>query len=83
LKTIITTEILEAEHFKMDYTFFLNIAFLLITGILVYLSLVKGKEISLNKEMAMKSPLFERVLKWLAIVSFAWLVIGILMYLFK
>lgn len=75
--------ILQSDHFGLDYTFYFNIAFLLISGVLVYLSLVKGKGIKHQKEMAMKSPLFEKVLKWIALGSYVWLLAGILMYFFE
>jgi len=74
--------ILKSDHFEMDYTFYFNIAFFLISGILVYLALGKGKNVEYHKEMAMKSPVFEQVLKWIAFLSFFWLLIGIILYLF-
>ena len=74
-----TSKIIEAEYFALDYTFFLNIGFLLITGILVYLGLIKGKDVRYHKEMAPKSPMLEKVLKWLAILCYTWLVIGIIL----
>lgn len=69
--------ITEKEHFAIDYTFFLNIAFLALSGLLIYLGFFKGKDIHHHKEMAPKSPLLEKVLKWLALTSYLWLAIGI------
>ena len=69
--------ITEKDHFTINYTFFLNIAFLVLTGILIYFGFYKGKEVKHHKEMAPKSRLLEKVLKWLAIVSYVWLTIGI------
>lgn len=69
--------IVEKEHFKVDYTFFLNIAFLLISGALIYLGFFKGKDVHHHKEMAPKSPLLEKILKWLAFACYVWLVVGI------
>lgn len=69
--------ITESEHFKIDYTFFMNIAFLVISGLLVYLGFFKGKGVKHHKEMAPKSPLLEKVLKWLAFACYLWLSIGI------
>lgn len=70
--------IVEQEHFKIDYTFFLNIAFLIITGILIYLGFIKGKNVKHHKEMAPKSPLLEKILKWLALGCYVWLAIGLI-----
>ena len=71
--------ITEKEHFQFNYTFFMNIGFLIISGILVYLGFFsKQKDISYMKEMASKSPLLEKVLKYLAFVSYFWLAGGIL-----
>lgn len=73
--------ILQSDHFEFDYTFYFNIAFLLISGLLIYLALAKGKAIKHHREMAMKSPLFEKILKWIALSSYLWLLAGILIYL--
>ncbi|MEC7771818.1 MAG: permease [Bacteroidota bacterium] len=67
------------EYFSVDYTFFLNIAFLAISGIMIYLGLFKGKDVHYHKEMAPKSPLLEKTLKWIAILSYFWLTIGIVL----
>lgn len=74
--------IVEQEHFKIDYTFFLNIAFLIITGILIYLGFIKGKNVKHHKEMAPKSPLLEKILKWFAIGCYIWLAIGLVINYF-
>lgn len=74
--------IVEQEHFKIDYTFFLNIVFLIITGILIYLGFIKGKNVKHHKEMAPKSPLLEKILKWLAIGCYIWLAIGLVINYF-
>ena len=69
--------ILEQEHFKINYTFFLNLGFLALNGFLAYLAFHKkvDEEISLHREMADKGKL-ENVLKYLAIASFVWLAVG-------
>lgn len=67
--------------FAIDYTFFLNLAFLLITGILAYVGFVKGKHIHHHKPMAHKGKVLERVLTVLAMLSYGWLAIGLLLYL--
>jgi len=72
-----STSITEKEHFKIDYTFYLNLVFLALSGVLIYFGFYKGKDVMHHKEMAPKSPLLEKVLKWFAIVSYVWLIIGI------
>ena len=71
--------ITESEHFKLDYTFFLNIGFLIITGLLIYMGFFKGKGVKHHKEMAPKSPLLENILKWLAFGCYIWLAGGLLL----
>lgn len=69
--------IMDKQHFALDYTFFLNLFFLLITGVLVYIGFVKRKDVVHHKEMAPKSPLMEKMLKYLAWGCYAWLGVGI------
>lgn len=71
------TLITDSDHFAIDYTFFLNIAFLLLSGVLIYLGFFKGKDVMHHKEMAPKSPLLESILKWLALGSYLWLAGGL------
>ncbi len=73
--------ITESDHFKIDYTFFLNIGFLMISGVLIYLGFFKGKEVEYHKEMAPKSPVLEKFLKWLAFICYGWLVGGLVIKL--
>ncbi len=69
----------DSEFFKIDYTFYLNMAFLAISGYLVYLGFFKKKDVEHSmSEMAPKSPLLERVLKYIAFVCYIWLVGGLL-----
>lgn len=64
--------------FKLDYTFYLNMAFLVISGYLVYLVFFKKKDVKHNmSEMAPKSPLLVRVLKYIAFVCYIWLAGGL------
>lgn len=74
--------IVNQEHFKLDYTFFLNIAFIIVSGILVYFGFFKGKDVMHHKEMAPKSKLLEKTLKWIAFVCYAWLLIGMVLKVF-
>jgi len=71
----------EKEHFKVDYTLFLNIGFLIVSGVLVYFGFFRGKQVQHHKEMAPKSPLLEKTLKWIACISYVWLAIGIILKL--
>ena len=68
--------IMDREFFKIDYSFFLNIGFLLLSGILIYLGFFRKNEVNHHKEMAPKSPLLEKVLKYAAFFCYAWLVLG-------
>jgi len=72
------TKIAEKGHFKLDYTFYLNVAFLFISGILIYLGFFRGKDVIHHKEMAPKSPALEKTLKYLALTCYLWLAGGIL-----
>lgn len=79
LPEISSANITNQEHFQFNYTFFMNVGFLLVSGILVYLGFFsKQKDISYMKEMAPKSPVLERVLKYLAFISYIWLLGGII-----
>lgn len=46
--------ITEKDHFSIDNTFFMNIAFLVISGVLIYLGFFKGKGVKHHKEIAQK-----------------------------
>lgn len=71
--------IVDKEHFGIDYTFYLNLIFLGISSVLIYLGFFKGKDVMHHKEMAPKSPLLEKVLTGLALACYAWLFVGILL----
>jgi hypothetical protein len=72
-------KIQDSEYFKIDYTFFLNLAFLAISGYLIYLGFFKKKDVEHSmSEMAPKSLLLEKVLKYLAFVCYAWLAGGLI-----
>ncbi|WP_420575299.1 permease [Ekhidna sp.] len=75
--------IIEKDHFKIDYTFWLNIAFLIISGVLIYFGFFKGKDVHHHKEMAPKSPALEQTLKWLAIICYGWLAGGLIIYMIQ
>ncbi|WP_121665511.1 permease [Mesonia aquimarina] len=67
----------DQEFFKIDYTFFLNLAFIAVSGYLIYLGFFKKKDLMYMKEMAPKSKLLESVLKYAALVCYVWLAGGI------
>ena len=74
--------ITDQEHFKIDYTFFMNLGFLITSGVLVYFGFFQDKEVTYHKEMAPKSPILERVLKWLAFACYLWLAVGLFLKFF-
>ncbi|MGB7395137.1 MAG: permease, partial [Pricia sp.] len=71
-------KIQDSEFFKLDYTFYLNLAFLAISAYLVYLGFFKKKDVDHNmSEMAPKSDLLEKILKYAAFCCYFWLVGGL------
>ena len=69
----------DTEHFKVDYTLFLNLAFLAISAYLIYLGFFKRKEVDHQmSEMAPKSPFLEKILTYIAVMSYTWLVGGLI-----
>ncbi|RTE54273.1 permease [Arenibacter aquaticus] len=72
-------KIQDKEHFKIDYTFFLNIAFLAISAFLIYLGFYKKKDVEHSmSEMAPKSQLLETILKYAAFICYVWLAGGLI-----
>ena len=72
-------KIQDKDHFKIDYTFYLNIAFLAISGYLIYLGFFKRKDVEHSmSEMAPKSPLLETILKYAAFICYVWLAGGLI-----
>jgi hypothetical protein len=72
-----SVKITNTDHFKIDYTFWLNMAFLAISGVLIYLGFYKRKDVMHMKEMAPKSQLLETSLKYIAFVCYLWLAGGL------
>ncbi|GLB50922.1 permease [Neptunitalea lumnitzerae] len=70
------------EFFKVNYTLFLNIGFILLSGYLFYLAHVKYKDMMYMKEMAPKSKVLEQVLRYAAIVCYVWLIGGLVVKVF-
>ncbi len=76
-------KIQDKEHFKIDYTFYLNIAFLAISAYLIYLGFFKKKDVEHSmSEMAPKSPLLETILKYAAFICYVWLAGGLIVKFF-
>jgi len=76
-------KIQDSEYFKIDYTFFLNIAFLIFSGYLIYLGFFKKKDVEHSmSEMAPKSPLLENILKYAAFICYVWLTGGLIVKFF-
>lgn len=72
-------KIQDKDHFKIDYTFFLNIAFLAISAYLIYLGFYKKKDVEHSmSEMAPKSQLLETILKYAAFICYVWLAGGLI-----
>ncbi|MAZ25490.1 MAG: permease [Cytophagaceae bacterium] len=68
----------DSEYFKINYTFYLNLAFLAISGYLIYLGFFKKKDVdSKMGEMAPKSQLLENILKYAAFFSYIWIAGGL------
>ncbi|WP_421870948.1 permease [Marinoscillum sp.] len=78
LPTSATNSITEQNHFQWDYTTFMNFGFLILSGILIYLGKTGGHA-GHHHEMAPKSPLTEKILKVLALISYGWLSIGLML----
>ncbi|WBL26113.1 permease [Zunongwangia sp. HGR-M22] len=77
-----SVQVQDQTFFKIDYTFFLNITFLFISGYLIYLGFFKRTDVMRMKEMAPKSKLMEKTLKYIAFVCYAWLAGGIIVKYF-
>jgi uncharacterized membrane protein YraQ (UPF0718 family) len=75
-------KITNTDHFKIDYTFWLNMAFLVVSGFLIYLGFYKRKDVKHMKEMAPKSQLLETSLKYIAFVCYLWLAGGLVVKYF-
>ena len=71
-------KIQDEQYFKVNYTLFLNLGFLAISGYLIYLGFFKKKDVDHSmSEMAPKSQLLETVLKYAAFACYIWLVGGL------
>jgi len=71
----------QGDRFAIDYTFFLNLAFLAITGVLAWLK-YSPKSPEGHHHHDHGSSLIEQVLFWLAMVAYVWLAIGLVVSYF-
>ena len=69
-------KVTDREFFKVDYTFFLNILFLALSGLAVFLHL-KNKDGNGGE-----TNLSEKILFWIAMIAYIWLAGGVLLKLF-
>jgi uncharacterized membrane protein YraQ (UPF0718 family) len=69
----------QGERFAIDYTFWFNIVFLAITGILAWLHFYEGREQGkMHHHHGENQSIIEQVLFWLAMGSYVWLVGGVI-----
>ncbi len=75
--------ILDRTFFALDYTFFLNVAFLAVSGLMWWLSTrtIRDQRYKGMGEMASKGSTLEGVLTVLAYISYAWLGIGLFIHM--
>lgn len=67
------------NYFKFNYTFFMNVGFFVVAAVLIYFGFIKKSKVKMENEMAPKSPILEKVLKYLSIMAFVWLIGGALL----
>ncbi len=77
-----SVKIQDSEFFKIDYTFWLNMVLIAISGFLVYLGFFKRDDVMFMKEMAPKSKALEKTLKYLAFICYLWLAGGLIVRFF-
>ncbi len=74
----------ERQYFKIDYTLFLNIAFLLLSLLLAYLAFWKKSDHHHEEhdhDHGSDKGIVDIVLKYLAYLSYGWLLVGIILIL--
>jgi hypothetical protein len=73
-------DIQQMTYFKADYSLVLNIVFLCLSGFLAWYGYRKYSDLHYMKEMASKGRRLENILKYLAYLSYGWLLIGGILY---
>ncbi|MAY22192.1 MAG: permease [Flavobacteriaceae bacterium] len=75
-------KIQDTEYFKVNYTLYLNLVFVVISLFLIWWGFIKFKELKYMKEMAPKGKVMEIVLKYIAYLAGIWLVGGLFLHYF-
>jgi hypothetical protein len=74
-----TTTAQGGQRFAINYTFWLNLLFLAITGVFAWLHFYQGREQGkMQHHHGSNQSVIEQVLFWLAIASYVWLVGGVI-----
>ena len=68
----------DTQQFAFDYTFWLNLAFLAITGVLAWLRFGGDNQNQQHHHGGGNQDIIERILYWLAIISYIWLAGGVI-----
>lgn len=69
------------QHFQLNYTFYLNLLFLALSGLMYYFKRNWMTEHG-HHEMADKGKTVEKILRVIAIISYVWLAGGLIIYFF-
>lgn len=78
LPTELPDAIQSQEFFSLDYSFWLNLLFLVVTGVLLWFHFKNHQHH--HHAMAGKGKVLEKVLSVIAYVSYAWLAVGMVFY---
>ncbi|MBN2732271.1 MAG: permease [Balneolaceae bacterium] len=73
---------MDREFFKIDYTFFFNLVFLAISGVMAWLSWSVSKDEDSGHHHGGGANWVETILKYLAVLSYVWLAAGLAIKIF-
>jgi uncharacterized membrane protein YraQ (UPF0718 family) len=73
-----STSTAQSNRFAIDYTFFLNLAFLAVSGVLAWLAFGGKSSKGHGHDQSSDRSIVEQILFWLAIISYVWLAGGLL-----
>lgn len=68
----------DTQRFAIDYTFWLNLVFWAITGVLAWLRFGGQNQNQQQHHGGGNQDIIERILYWLAIISYIWLAGGVI-----
>jgi uncharacterized membrane protein YraQ (UPF0718 family) len=68
--------VIDRDYFKINYTFFLNLFFIILTFIMGFVGIKQMGEMSMQNDKKIETILF-----WLALMAFVWLAVGLIMKL--